>query len=102
MSVATTVSYNLDQPGRVDRNLQSTPSFIVPGEGRAVFAAASSIVSSGGGSPMTPSRIDATLGPVVVNTSDLRTLTSQVSLAVARYHQDEESFGFRTRSPRHG
>lgn len=70
-------SYNLNQTGTVDLNLNATPRFTLGSEGgRPVFAPASSIVSATGNISTVATRVDTSFQRMTLQSSDLRSTST--------------------------
>ena len=76
------IAYGIEQTGARDLNLDATPRFLLPVEGRPVYAPASSIIPSTGATTINASRLHPTYGTVTVLTSQLRSVSSQVTLSL--------------------
>jgi carboxypeptidase family protein len=81
-SIEGIYSLNLDQPGRVDLNLDRTPRFVT-NEGRPVLVSPGSIVPSSGLVSSVEARRSALFGPVIANGSDLRSISRQLTVTLA-------------------
>lgn len=77
-----TYSLNLDQPGRTDLNFADVPRFTVDGEGRPVFVGVGSIVGSSGALSTVDARKSPVFGRVILNRSDLRSVSRQATLVL--------------------
>ncbi len=77
------VSWNLDQFGTRDANFSGIPRFTLADEGRPVFVSPSSVVSVSGAVSPVESRIRSEFSRVLVQHSQLRSLTRQVSLTLS-------------------
>jgi hypothetical protein len=76
------VAYGISQLGARDLNLDSTPKFTLAAEGRPVFAPAGSIVPRTGATSIIASRLRPEYGSVTELTSQLRSVSSQVTVSV--------------------
>lgn len=74
-------SWNLNQSGVRPLNLRPTPAWMLPGEGRAVYAPVEAILPTGVVSPAA-SRREPTFGSVTALVSDLRSRSNQLSVTV--------------------
>jgi hypothetical protein len=77
------LALNLDQPGRVDLNLDPTPRFTLAGEGRPVFVTPSSIVPSTGLAASSAARRNGAFGHVIDNVSSLRSTSGQLTFSLS-------------------
>lgn len=74
-------SLNLNQPGVRPLNLRRAPAWILPGEGRAVYAPIEAVLPTGVVSPVA-SRREPTFGSATALVSDLRSRSNQLSVTV--------------------
>ena len=81
-SIDASLAYGLEQNGSRDLNLDATPQFVLPGEGRPVFAAPGSIVAATGATSINASRLHPEYGVVSELTSQLRSVSSQVTVSL--------------------
>jgi hypothetical protein len=81
-SIDATVSLNLNQPSVTNANLAPAPQFALADEGRPVYARPIAIVPSSGSVAALDSRIVPTIGPVLVQRSDLRSVSRQLSIVL--------------------
>lgn len=88
-SIEGLLSLNLDQPGTVDRNLNSSPQFSLGSEGRPIFVGQSSIVSANGAVSPTAARLNGSFGRVVDAVSDLRSFTESGVFTLRPYVPDK-------------
>ena len=81
-SIDGSVAYGVNQTGSHDLNLDATPKFFVANEGgRPVFSAPSSIVPTTGATSISASRLHTEFGSVNELTSQLHSLSSQVTVS---------------------
>jgi hypothetical protein len=81
-SIEGIYSLNLNQPGRINLNFNGVPYFLTD-EGRPVYVAAESIDPSSGVASTVEARKTASFGPVMLNQSDLRSISRQATLIVS-------------------
>jgi hypothetical protein len=81
-SVDASLAYGLEQSGSRDLNLDASPEFMLAGEGRPVYAPASSIVAATGATSINASRLHPEYGVVSELTSQLRSVSSQVTVSL--------------------
>ncbi len=79
-SIGGIVSANRDQHGTLDLNFSGIPRFVLPDEGRPVFAAPTSIVPATGAVSPVDARLSTAFGRVVSRVADLRSLSKQLTL----------------------
>jgi hypothetical protein len=79
MSLDATASYNLNQPGIVERNLGSV-QFTTAGEGRPVYSPSTAISPSSGLVVGGASRANPSFGSILEHRSDLRSFTQQYTV----------------------
>lgn len=83
LGLGATVSLGVNGASQIDRNLRRTPAFTLPDEGdRPVFVDPSSIVPATGEVAPGASRISDRFDRVTTYVSDLRSLTTQLSLTL--------------------
>lgn len=82
-SLDGTYSLNRNQPGRTDLNFAGIPHFTVDGEGRPVFVGTESIVSNSGTLSTVDARKSPAFGRVLLNRSDLRSVSRQATLVLS-------------------
>jgi hypothetical protein len=81
-SIDGSVGYGVNQTGWHDLNLNATPKFTIEGEGgRPVFSAPSDIVPTTGATSIVSSRLHREYGSVNELTSQLHSLSSQVTVS---------------------
>jgi hypothetical protein len=81
-NVDGSVAYGLSQLGSRDLNLDATPEFVLATEGRPVFAPVASIVPRTGATTINASRLHPEYGAVSEITSQLRSLSTQVTVSL--------------------
>lgn len=81
-SAEVVTSLNLHQPGTIDRNFAGVPKFALADDSRPVFVDATAIVPSTGVASNASARLSPTFGRVVMTTSDLRSVSNQLTLSV--------------------
>jgi hypothetical protein len=92
-SVDGSFAYGLSQLGSRDLNLDATPKFVLAAEGRPVYAPASSIVPASGATTINASRIHPEYGAVSEITSDLRSVSTQVTVSLGGLTLQGITFG---------
>ena len=81
-SLDGSLAYGVNQTGSHDLNLDATPKFTLANEGgRPVYSAPTSIISSTGATSITASRIHPEYGSVNELTSQLHSVSSQVTVS---------------------
>ena len=81
-SIDGSVGYGVNQTGSHDLNLDATPKFFIANEdGRPVFSAPSSIVSTTGATSIGASRLHTEFGSVNELTSQLHSVSTQVTVS---------------------
>ena len=81
-SLDGSLAYGVHQTGAHDLNLDATPKFTLASEGgRPVFSAPTSIIPTTGATSITASRLHPEFGSVSELTSQLRSLSSQVTVS---------------------
>ncbi len=81
-SIDGSLAYGVNQTGSHDLNLDATPKFTLAGEdGRPVYSAATAIVPTTGATSITASRLHTEYGSVTELTSQLHSLSSQVTVS---------------------
>ena len=81
-SLDGSLAYGVNQTGSHDLNLDATPKFTLANEGgRPVYSAPTSIISSTGATSITASRIHPEYGSVTELTSQLHSVSSQVTVS---------------------
>jgi hypothetical protein len=75
-------SLNLNQPGITDLNFNGVPRFLTD-EGRPVYASARSIDAASGIASTVETRSTPSFGAVLLNRSDLRSISRQVTLTIS-------------------
>ncbi len=80
MNVDASASLNLDQPSSSDVNFAARQRFSLSDEGRPVFASASGIDPASGNFSTVDSRRSPAFGSVVSRTSDLRSVSRQITI----------------------
>lgn len=84
LSVDGTASWNVDQPGIRDLNLDETPRFRLPEEGeRPIFVPQAAIIPGTGVVSTLASRRNPAFGRVVLHRSDLRSFARQVIITAS-------------------
>ena len=81
-SIDASLAYGLEQGGSRDLNLDASPEFVLTGEGRPVYAPSSSIVPATGATSINASRLHPEYGVVSELTSQLRSVSSQVTVSL--------------------
>lgn len=76
-------SLNLNQPGSFDLNFKNAPVFILPDEGRTIFASASSIVPASGLVSPIDSRLSSSYARVVSARGDGRSVSKQGTITLS-------------------
>jgi hypothetical protein len=81
-TVDGTYSLNLDQPGIENLNFLGNPKFMLSDEGRPVYVTAQSIVPVTGAVSPVEGRLTNSLGSVINNRSDLKSISRQLLITV--------------------
>ena len=77
------LAYGIDQTGSHDLNLDAAPKFMLVGEaGRPVYSDPTSIIPATGATSITASRLHPEYGSVTELTSQLRSLSSQMTVSL--------------------
>lgn len=76
-------SLNLSQPGTFDANFAGVPRFTLSGEGRPVYVPASDIIPTTGALAQAGARRTAEFGRVVLQRSDLRSVSRQLAITLS-------------------
>jgi hypothetical protein len=83
ISLDATVSLNDHQSGVLDRNFNAAPRFTLTNEGgRPVFVSAAAIVPANGAVSLRDSRLAPSYAQVNVNTNDLRSRSTQLTISL--------------------
>jgi hypothetical protein len=82
-SIEGIYSVNLNQPGRTDLNFSNVPRSTVSGEGRPVFVGTGSIFPTSGVVSTVEARKSTSFGSVMLNRSDLRSVSRQGTVIVS-------------------
>ena len=82
-SIEGIYSLNLNQPARRDLNFANAQQFATDVEGRPVFVGTNSIVPSTGLVSAVDARQSALFGPVMLNASDLRSISRQLTINIS-------------------
>lgn len=77
------LSFNRDQPGMLDVNFAGVPRFTAGGEGRPVYVGAEAIDPATGALSPAAARASAAFGRVALQTSDLRSVSRQLTVTLA-------------------
>jgi hypothetical protein len=82
-SLDGSLAYGINQTGAHDLNLDATPKFTLASEGgRPVYSDASSIIPTTGATSITASRVHTEYGSVTELTSQLRSVSSQMTVSL--------------------
>jgi hypothetical protein len=81
-SIDGSFAYGLSQSGARDLNLDATPEFTLPVEGRPVYAPAGTIIPTTGATSINASRLHPEYGAVNELTSTMRSTAAQVTVSV--------------------